>query len=129
MPLIIAIVLLILDHFQIQREEHRLSAPLGAEYSTYLRAVPRFFPSFREYSEPEEVTISPRLLKRGLFGIAFLLLLKLVYWNYFAGLHEFGMLPGYFASIDVAHPLSYRHAHAIYKRTPKLSVESTPAKK
>ena len=73
MPVVIAIVLLILNYFQIQREERRLIDRFGADYATYLRSVPRFFPSFQNYTEPEEITISPRLLKRGLFGIAFLL--------------------------------------------------------
>ena len=65
------------------------------EYQLYLAEVPRFFPSYRHFSEPEEITICPRLLKKGLFGIAFLLiligLLELV-----EGLHAGGLLPVFF---------------------------------
>lgn len=95
MPLVIAIVLLILTYFQIRREEVRLLRIFGEPYMAYVRTVPRFFPSFHNYVEPEEITISPRLLKRGLFGIAFLLILIGVF-DLLRGLHESGLLHSLF---------------------------------
>ncbi len=57
--------------------------------------MPRLIPSFRNYAEPEEISISPRLLKKGLFGIAFLLILIGVL-ELLRGLHEAAVLPTWF---------------------------------
>ena len=92
MPLLIAVVLTGLYYFQIKNEQRRLQKKFGVQYDSYLAEVPCFFPSHRCYSEPEEITISPRLMKRGLFGIAFLLILIGVL-QFLQGLHEVGLLP------------------------------------
>ena len=92
MPALIAVVLSILYYFQIRREENRLLLLFGNEFANYLAKIPAFFPSFRHYSEPEEITISPRLLKRGLFGIAFLLIL-IGAFELLESLHQSGFLP------------------------------------
>ena len=92
MPLLIAVVMGILSYFQIKREEAQLSTLFGYEYDAYVATVPRFFPSFRHYVEPEEITISPRLLKNGLFGIAFLLII-IGALELLEGLHQSGVLP------------------------------------
>jgi protein-S-isoprenylcysteine O-methyltransferase Ste14 len=95
MPILIAFVLRLLYACQIKREEQLLLTTFSPEYQSYLAAVPRFIPSYRHYSEPEEIRISPRLLKRGLFGIAFLLLLIGVL-ELLEGLHASGLLPVFF---------------------------------
>lgn len=92
MPVAIAVVLAVLYHFQIKREEAQLSALFGYEYDAYVATVPRFFPSHHHFFEPEEITISPRLLKKGLFGIAFLLIL-IGLLELLNGLHQSGVLP------------------------------------
>jgi protein-S-isoprenylcysteine O-methyltransferase Ste14 len=92
MPLLIAVALLILYYFQIKGEERNLRTLFGSEYESYLAKVPRFFPSFRNYVEPDEICISPRLLKNGLFGIAFLLILIGVF-ELLEGLHHAELLP------------------------------------
>jgi protein-S-isoprenylcysteine O-methyltransferase Ste14 len=92
MPLLIAVVLAVLYYFQIKREELQLSDLFGYEYDAYVATIPRFFPSYRHYSEPDQITISPRLLKSGLFGIAFLLILIGVL-ELLEGLHQSGVLP------------------------------------
>lgn len=92
MPLLIATVLTLLYYFQIKREEHQLLHAFGNQYESYLTLVPRFFPSYQHYTEPEEITVSPRLLKRGLFGIAFLLIL-IGALELLKGLHQSGFLP------------------------------------
>ncbi len=94
-PLVITIVLAILYYFQIGREEQRLRHQFGDPFESYLATIPRFFPSFRNYTEPEEISTSPRLLKRGLFGIAFLLIL-IGALELLQGLHQSGFLPTLF---------------------------------
>jgi len=92
MPLLIAVVMLILYYFQIKGEELKLRNLFGSEYESYVATVPRFFPSYNHYAEPEEICISPRLLKNGLFGIAFLLILIGVF-ELLEGLHHAGLFP------------------------------------
>jgi len=52
-PLILGSGLFALNHFQIKAEEKHLASAFGHEYQAYLATVPRFFPSFRNYTEPE----------------------------------------------------------------------------
>jgi hypothetical protein len=92
MPILICAALALLYYFQIRREERQLIKCFGTEYESYLATTPRFFPSFRHYTEPEQICISPRLFKRGLFGIAFLLLLIGVL-ELLEALHQSGILP------------------------------------
>lgn len=95
MPLLIFVVMAVLHHFQIRREEVLLSALFGYDYDAYVATVPRYFPTYRHFVEPEEITISPRLLKNGLFGIAFLLIL-IGAFELLEGLHQSGILPVYY---------------------------------
>lgn len=95
MPIVIGVALLVLYYFQIQREEKSLLGAFGGQYQAYLSSVPRFFPALQLYCEPEEISISPRLFKSGLFGIAFLLMLIGVL-EILEGLHQSGLLPVYF---------------------------------
>jgi protein-S-isoprenylcysteine O-methyltransferase Ste14 len=95
MPAIIAVALAVLYYFQIRSEEQILQTVFGSEYDDYLAEVPRFFPSYRAYCEPETISISPRLFKNGLFGIAFLLIL-IGALEMLEGLHESGYLPTLF---------------------------------
>lgn len=95
MPVLIAVVLALLYGYQIKREEVHLQDRFGAEYEAYVATVPRFFPSYRRYTEPDEIQVSPRLMKRGLFGIAFLLIL-IGALELLRGLHESGWLPVWF---------------------------------
>lgn len=95
MPICIGAVLALLYYFQIRREEVQLANCFGVEYATYLATTPRFFPSLRQYTEPDQICISPRLLKRGLFGIAFLLLLIGIL-ELLEALHQLGILPVFF---------------------------------
>jgi protein-S-isoprenylcysteine O-methyltransferase Ste14 len=95
MPILIAAVLMVLYYFQIRSEERRLLKVFGPQYQAYQTEVPRFFPSWRQFSEPDEITISPRLLKKGLFGIAFMLIL-IGLLELLEGLHQLGVLPALF---------------------------------
>lgn len=91
-PLVVIACLSVLYHFQIQREEKRLACKFGEEFQSYSAIVPRFFPSFQHYHEPDEISISPRMMKRGLFGVAFLLIL-IGALELIQGLHQAGYLP------------------------------------
>jgi protein-S-isoprenylcysteine O-methyltransferase Ste14 len=95
MPVVIAVTLSLLYYFQIKDEEQRLLSKFGVQYESYSAAVPRFFPTRFNYSEPEEITVSPKVMKRGLFGIGFLLLLIGVL-EMLQGLHQSGLLPAFF---------------------------------
>jgi protein-S-isoprenylcysteine O-methyltransferase Ste14 len=91
-PIFVLIVLGVLYYFQIRHEEQRLTTQFDAEFRSYFQSIPRFFPSFRRYVEPDEICISPKRLKNGLFGIAFLLILIGVL-ELIRGLHQSGILP------------------------------------
>jgi protein-S-isoprenylcysteine O-methyltransferase Ste14 len=92
MPLVIGFVLAFLYFLQIRREELILLDRFGQEYEMYCATVPRFFPSYRNYVEADQIHISPRLLKKGLFGTAFLLLLIGVL-ELLKALHASGLMP------------------------------------
>lgn len=95
MPAIVAVGLLSLYYFQIRNEQRRMLAKFGAQYKQYLATVPCFIPSYRSFNEPDEITISPRLLKRGFFGVAFLLLL-IGLLELLEALHKTGWLPVFY---------------------------------
>ncbi len=94
-PLLVVVVMAILYYFQIRNEEQRLHKAFGNEYASYIAEVPRFFPSYRSFVEPDEITISPKFLKKGLFGIGFLLLL-IGAFELLQALHQTQMLPTLF---------------------------------
>jgi protein-S-isoprenylcysteine O-methyltransferase Ste14 len=49
----------------IAREEEFLEAKFGQPYRDYCQRVPRLFPSFRNVYFPEEVTMHPKFLNKG----------------------------------------------------------------
>lgn len=94
-PVVVGAVLLLLYHLQIKREETHLLRTFGLAYESYVTTIPRFFPSFRSYSEPEVIRVSPKVMKKGFFGIAFLLLLIGVV-ELLEVSHQSGLLPALF---------------------------------
>ncbi len=48
----------------IAREEQRLLHIFGAAYQRYLQGVPRFFPSFSQFQEPQTWNASPVLFRK-----------------------------------------------------------------
>ena len=94
-PFLIGSCLLVLYYFQIRCEERHLLGSFGRDYESYVAAIPRFFPSFQAYSEPEEILVSPRIMKKGFFGIAFLLLFVGVF-ELLEYSHQSGILPSLF---------------------------------
>ncbi len=49
----------------IRAEERRLQEVHGDEYERYLRATPRFWPTFSHLCEPREYIVRPELFRRG----------------------------------------------------------------
>jgi protein-S-isoprenylcysteine O-methyltransferase Ste14 len=94
-PLIIAVSLTLLSYFQIKEEELRLQSKFGAQYELYMANVPRFLPRHLSYSEPEELTISAKVMRRGLFGVGFLLAL-IGLLEFLKAMHVSGFLPALF---------------------------------
>ena len=94
-PIVIGIVLLLLYRVQIKREESHLSRTYGAAYESYAATTPRFFPSFRSYSEPEFIRVSPKAMKKAFVGTGFILLLIGVI-ELLEASHQSGLLPALF---------------------------------
>lgn len=47
----------------IYTEEVRLHRLFGEPYSTYIREVPRFFPKWSLYHEPQEYAVKPKVFR------------------------------------------------------------------
>ncbi|MFO0788411.1 MAG: isoprenylcysteine carboxylmethyltransferase family protein [Pirellulales bacterium] len=92
MPLVLGLSISVLHYFQIQDEERRLQVKFGSDFTTYRSLVPAFLPRTFNCLEPNELVISPRVMKRGLFGIGFLLCL-IGAIEALQGLHQSGLLP------------------------------------
>ena len=94
-PIVVGIVLLSLYRVQIKREEAHLSRTFGAAYESYAATTPRFFPSFRSYSEPDFIRVSPKAMKKAFLGTGFVLLLIGVI-ELLEASHQSGLLPALF---------------------------------
>ena len=94
-PIVVGIVLFFLYRVQMKREESQLSRSFGAAYESYAATTPRFFPSFRSYSEPDFIRVSPKAMKRAFLGTGFILLLIGVI-ELLEASHQSGLLPALF---------------------------------
>lgn len=79
----------------IRAEEERLRRLHGKAFDSYRREVPRFVPRLQFVMEPESYVIKPRVLRRHLGDVLWLVwMLGIVASiNY---VHEHGMVPAYF---------------------------------
>jgi protein-S-isoprenylcysteine O-methyltransferase Ste14 len=62
----------------VRREEAFLQETFGQAYSDYLARVPRFIPDFSKFHQPDEITIEPRFLLRGLLDNVWWFIIPLV---------------------------------------------------
>lgn len=79
----------------LRREERRLEQMFGAAYRDYLARVPRFWPRFSLYREPQRWLSNPRLFRRHIINdICFVWLAALI--ELIEGLRRTGLLPHLF---------------------------------
>jgi len=76
----------------ILSEEKKLEGLFGDEYRKYIKSVPRFFPNFSKFYNPEEIQFYPKKFTKTLIEATYLIFgygaVKLILW-----LHEIGVLP------------------------------------
>ncbi|MZY06634.1 isoprenylcysteine carboxylmethyltransferase family protein [Acinetobacter pittii] len=58
-PILFTLYFLCYYHFVIRQEEAFLSEKYGTAYSDYIKTIPRFLPSFKNFKEPEFYQVSP----------------------------------------------------------------------
>lgn len=64
LALTVAATFMIYYYFVIHSEEKRLSGLFGQTYKDYCRSVPRFWPRWGGYAQPDMVSVEPRLVMR-----------------------------------------------------------------
>ncbi len=79
-------------YFVVRKEEAYLTEKFGAAYIAYKAAVPRWFPNFKLWREPEMVEVRPKFIRLtmydGLIFLAIFPVLELIEW-----LHTVNWLP------------------------------------
>lgn len=93
---IVSIVVFALYYpYIIRTEERVLLNEHNDAYREYLERVPSFFPSFKNYREPEEYVVRPIVFRRRLFD-ALLFVWGIGLLEFIESLHETGLVPVYF---------------------------------
>ncbi len=59
-PILFTLYFLCYYHYVIRQEEAFLSEKYGTAYSDYIKTIPRFLPSFKNFKEPEFYQVSPK---------------------------------------------------------------------
>jgi protein-S-isoprenylcysteine O-methyltransferase Ste14 len=92
---IIAAAFLVLYPFVIRSEEKGLRTRYGDQYDSYARSTPRFFPSLKRFSEPEEYTVRTHAFRRRVSdSMCFIWIVGVL--ELIEALHEHHMLPVFF---------------------------------
>ena len=79
----------------VAKEEARLATIFGERYRDYCARVPRWVPDWSLYSEPAEVTVSPRRVRGAIFD-AMWFLWAFALWEFIEELHKLQLLPTLF---------------------------------
>jgi len=95
LALIIAVIFAVLYPSVVAREEARLAELFGERYRQYCARVPRWLPDFALYREPENLTVAPRHIRKGILD-AMWFLWAFALWEFIEQLHDSGILPTYF---------------------------------
>ncbi len=79
----------------ISREESRLGQLFGEAYEHYMRTTPRFFPSFKHFSEPQQWSANPLLFRRHIINDTLFIFLAALL-ELIEGLRHAGVIPHLF---------------------------------
>lgn len=91
-PFILVAVFYAMHRNTILQEESQLRRLFGAEFEAYCRTTPRFWPSFRNFSEESSHHIMPQFFRRGIFSLIYFIVVICV-TVLLQTLHESGLLP------------------------------------
>lgn len=91
-PAILAMVFFLMYRNTILQEEGQLRELFGAEFEAYCRVTPRFWPSFRNFTESATLQIAPQFFRRGVVSL-FYFMVVIGLTEFIEALHEAGMLP------------------------------------
>jgi protein-S-isoprenylcysteine O-methyltransferase Ste14 len=67
-PIVISALFALYYPFVIRSEERRLKQLFGTAFGDYSIRVPRFFPNFSSFSEPESYTVKPGVYRNHIFS-------------------------------------------------------------
>lgn len=77
--------------FVVRREERFLASQFAATFQEYCARTPRWLPDFRQYREPESMTVSPRRIREGIVD-AMWFIWAFFLWEILEELHLIGVL-------------------------------------
>ncbi|MEN6374407.1 MAG: isoprenylcysteine carboxylmethyltransferase family protein [Smithella sp.] len=95
LPVVLFFIFSIYYPFVIKNEEVELNGLHGDKLKTYYQNVPRFFPDFSKFKEPEEYIVKPAVFRKHIFdALWFIWLLGIM--EVLESLHELHVLPTIF---------------------------------
>jgi protein-S-isoprenylcysteine O-methyltransferase Ste14 len=91
-PIVFVLAFSLFYPFTVKKEEDRLLFIHGDEFKRYCEKTPRYFPSFKNYTEPEQCIVSPRIFRKHV-GNAMLWIWIFGAWEIFEYLRIMKWLP------------------------------------
>ncbi|MFW0596892.1 methyltransferase family protein [Acinetobacter baumannii] len=95
-PIVFTLYFLCYYHFVIRQEEAFLSEKYGTAYSDYIKTIPRFLPSFKNFKEPEFYQVSPKHFRIFLTQVVWFIWVAAIV-QLFDELRLHGVLPSLFS--------------------------------
>jgi len=94
-PIVLAVCFMLYYPAVISREESKLKSLFPGEFDAYCARVPRFFPRFGSFEEPNSYSVAPKIYRKHIFSALWFIVL--VGWiELFEELHEIGIIPVFF---------------------------------
>jgi len=91
-PAILAMVYFLMYRNTILQEEGQLRELFAADFEVYCRTTPRFWPSFRNFTESDSLQIAPQYFRRGVVSLLYFMVVIGI-TEFLETLHESGVLP------------------------------------